>query len=78
VVLGEHTLAENPDCLELENYCNPAIQTIEVEDVTIHEKYNPRAPTLGYDIALVRLKYLAILSYVSHFLNFKMLISHQC
>jgi hypothetical protein len=64
-VLGEHTVAENPDCLK--NYCNPAIQTIEVEDVTIHEKYNPRATTLPYDIALVRLKDLAILNYVSCF-----------
>ncbi len=62
-MLGEHTVAENPDCLK--NYCNPGIQTIEIEDVIIHEKYNPKAPTLGYDIALVRLKDLAILSYVS-------------
>ena len=63
MVLGEHTLASEPDCLQ--KYCAPSIQVIDVDEVIIHEKFRPKAASAGYDIALVRMKDLAVLSFVS-------------
>jgi hypothetical protein len=63
VVLGEHTLVLGKDCLN--RYCAPEIQEIDVDEVIVHEKFNPKATQVGYDIALVRMKELAVLSFVS-------------
>ncbi len=64
VVLGEHVVGVNPDCLD-NGKCFPPAQTIEVESVTLHENWNRKKFTLGNDIALVRLKNPARFSYVS-------------
>ncbi len=63
VVFGEHTIDQEQDCLK--SYCAPKVQVIEVDEVTIHENYKAKAPQQGFDIALVRLKDLALLSFVS-------------
>ena len=60
-------MGPDPDCLN--GICSPKVMAIDVDEVTINEKYNPRAAVLGFDIALIRLKTLATLSYVSIFSN---------
>ncbi len=62
MVLGEHTLDSHPDCLQ--KFCAPPVQVIDVDEVVIHEQFRPRAAQVGYDIALVRMKELALLSFV--------------
>jgi hypothetical protein len=45
-VLGEHALASGKDCLK--SYCAPAIQEIDVDEVIVHEKYNPKIPQVSF------------------------------
>lgn len=49
--LGEHDIRTEIDCVD----CQPALD-VEIEKVLIHTNFNMKITTLGYDIALLRLK----------------------
>ena len=52
-------MEKSPDCSEC-----PPVQIIDVANVKIHEDFNEGANRAGFDIALVRLKDLALLFFV--------------
>ena len=56
VLVGEHDVAADVDCLRDGGGCLPPVQNVEVDvdDVTIHDGWN--AVSYVNDIALVRLK----------------------
>ena len=56
VVVGEHTLMTSPDCRKSGDFCLPENQTLAVDKVTKHPRWNIEEFTDGYDIALVRIK----------------------
>ena len=64
VLIGEHVVGTNPDCIEGSTSCLPSVQDIEVESVTVHEGWDKVRFAAGNDIALVRMARPAILSYV--------------
>ena len=59
VILGEQNVETVHDCPNC-----PEVQVIDVDDVIVHEKFVLRRFLNGYDIALVRLKTLAVLFFV--------------
>ena len=63
VILGEQNVETVRDCPNC-----PEVQVIDVDDVIVHQKFVLKRFLNGYDIALVRLKTLAVLFFVS-FLN---------
>ena len=56
IVVGEHTLNASPDCRKSGDFCLPENQTLAVDKVTKHPRWNIEEFTDGYDIALVRIK----------------------
>ena len=56
VIVGEHTLAENPDCLNVGDFCLPNPQKFRIKKVTQHENWDAKLFQEGYDIALVRVR----------------------
>ena len=55
VIVGEHTLAENPDCVTVGNFCLPNPQKFRINKVTQHQNWDAKLFQDGYDIALVRI-----------------------
>jgi len=56
VIVGEHTLAEDPDCVNGGNFCLPKPQTFRIDKVTQHQNWEFKLFQEGYDIALVRIR----------------------
>ena len=56
VVVGEYTLTTSPDCRKSGDFCLPENQTLTVEKVIQHPKWNIEEFQNGNDIALVRVK----------------------
>ena len=56
VRVGEHTLAEDPDCRDQGDFCLPKYQELRIDKVIQHEKWDPSKFQEGYDIALVRVR----------------------
>ena len=54
--MGEHTLDTNPDCRRRGDFCLPQNQTLSIDKVVIHPKWNIEQFTNGFDIALVKVK----------------------
>ena len=46
----------SPDCRKSGDFCLPENQTLAVDKVTKHPRWNIEEFTDGYDIALVRIK----------------------
>ena len=65
VVVGEHTLNTSPDCRKSGDFCLPQNQTLAVDKVIKHAKWNIEEFYNGYDIALVRVK-----GHISLFVSF--------
>ena len=55
-MVGEHTLNTSPDCRKSGDFCLPENQTLAVEKVIKHPRWNIKEFFNGYDIALVRVK----------------------
>ena len=55
-MVGEHTLAESPDCRKEGRFCLPEPQELEIEKVDQHPQWNKADYKAGFDIALVRVK----------------------
>lgn len=58
VRLGDYDVSKDCDCLN--GKCAPMPQTIDVEDVKVHDRYN--ATLVTYDIALIRMARPAVLN----------------
>jgi hypothetical protein len=56
VVVGEHVLKQNPDCRPRRDFCLPEPQTLTIEKVISHPKFDSEKYWEGYDIALVRVR----------------------
>lgn len=56
VRVGEHTLAEDPDCREQGDFCLPEYQELRIDKVIQHEKWDASKFQEGNDIALVRVR----------------------
>ena len=56
VIVGEHTLAEDPDCVNGGNFCLPKPQEFGIDKVTQHQNWVFKLFQEGYDIALVRIR----------------------
>ena len=56
VIVGEHTLAEDPDCVNGGNFCLPNPQKFGIDKVTQHQNWVFKLFQEGYDIALVRIR----------------------
>ena len=56
VIVGEHTLAEDPDCVNGGNFCLPKPQKFGIDKVTQHQNWEFKLFQEGYDIALVRIR----------------------
>ena len=61
VVVGEHTLNTSPDCRKSGDFCLPQNQTLAIDKVIKHPRWNRAEFYNGYDIALVRVKGLITL-----------------
>ncbi len=55
IVLGEHTIGRRRDC-DNQGFCLQPVVRRQVAEIEIHENYDPDNATLGYDIALIRVK----------------------
>ena len=64
VKVGELDLESAQDCVR--TFCAESPQTLRVEKVIKHEKWNLSAFKKGYDIALVRVKGSIKFFFVSH------------
>ena len=49
-------MAENPDCLNVGDFCLPNPQKFRIKKVTQHENWDAKLFQEGYDIALVRVR----------------------
>merc|ERR1711971_602031 len=56
VVVGEHTLNTSPDCRKSGDFCLPKNETLAIDKVIKHPRWNRAEFYNGYDIALVRVK----------------------
>ena len=56
VLIGEHTLAQDPDCHGSGTFCLPSPQHLNVEKVIPHEEWSEINFKQGHDIALIRVE----------------------
>ena len=56
VIVGEHTLAKDPDCVNVGSFCLPSPQKFRIDKVTQHQNWEFKLFQEGYDIALVRIR----------------------
>lgn len=59
VVLGEHDLSMNPDCVSypgIEKECADPILEVPVEEIIVNENFNASNKNVHHDVALIRLK----------------------
>ena len=56
MVVGEHTLAQNPDCRTDGKFCLPEPQKLRIEKVNLHPQWNVAEYEAGFDIALIRVR----------------------
>jgi len=56
VVVGEHTINNNPDCRVAGDFCLPDPQRMSIDKVIQHPKWNIETYRQGFDIALVRVQ----------------------
>jgi hypothetical protein len=65
IILGEHTLGPDPDCMKIQGKIGCVAKVIKrkIAKVIIHQNYNSSRKTSPYDIALIRLDEAVPLSY---------------
>ena len=73
VIVGEHTLGNNPDCRRNGRFCLPEPQSLRVEKVDVHPQWNKASFQAGFDIALIRvrgsIKLFVSFFHIYHFLS---------